>query len=233
MTHLITGAGSGIGAALARVLHERGDELLLVARSDERAADLREAYPGAVTLVADLEDSAGLERALGADVLPSRLESLVHAAGDVHLDRVADFDLADWQRQLAVNLTAAALLVRAALPALRAGGGTVVLVNSGAGLTAHPGWAAYAASKFGARALADSLRGEEAGNGVRVTSVFPGRTATPMQQKVHDQEGKAYDADDWSAPETVSASILHVLDLPADSAIPELVVRPRPPLTRR
>jgi len=49
-----------------------------------------------------------------------------------------------------------------------------------------------------------------------------------MQEKVHEQEGKAYDAGDWSAPETVAASILHVLDLPADSVVPELVVRPRP-----
>jgi short-subunit dehydrogenase len=228
MTHLITGAGSGIGAALARVLHERGDDLLLVVRSDERAAELREEFAGAETVVADLEDSAALERALAADSLPARLDSLVHAAGYVDLQPVADFDLGSWQRQLAVNLTAAALLARATLPALRAAGGTVVLVNSGAGLAAHPEWSAYAASKFGLRALADSLRGEEAGNGVRVTSVFPGRTATPMQEKVHEQEGKTYDAGDWSTPETVAASILHVLDLPADSVVPELVVRPRP-----
>ena len=228
MTHLITGAGSGIGAALARILHERGDDLLLVARSDERAAELRQEFAGAETVVADLEDSAALERALAADSLPARLDSLVHAAGYVDLQPVADLDLGSWQRQLAVNLTAAALLARATLPALRAAGGTVVLVNSGAGLAAHPEWSAYAASKFGLRALADSLRGEEAGNGVRVTSVFPGRTATPMQEKVHEQEGKAYDAGDWSTPETVAASILHVLDLPADSVVPELVVRPRP-----
>jgi len=228
MTHLITGAGSGIGAALARVLHERGDDLLLVVRSDERAAELREEFAGAETVVADLEDSAALERALAADSLPARLDSLVHAAGYVDLQPVADFDLDSWQRQLTVNLTAAALLARATLPALRAAGGTVVLVNSGAGLAAHPEWSAYAASKFGLRALADSLRGEEAGNGVRVTSVFPGRTATPMQEKVHEQEGKTYDAGDWSTPETVAASILHVLDLPADSVVPELVVRPRP-----
>jgi short-subunit dehydrogenase len=227
-THLVTGAGSGIGAALARALHGRGDDLLLVARSDERAAELRESFPGAETLVADLADPDGLERVLGADSLPRRLDSLVHAAGYVDLQPVADFDLRSWQRQLAVNLTAAALLARAALPALREAGGTVVLVNSGAGLSAHPEWSAYAASKFGVRALADSLRGEEASNGVRVTSVYPGRTATPMQEKVHDQEGKEYDAADWSTPETVAASILHVLDLPGDSVIPELVVRPRP-----
>ncbi len=227
-THVITGAGSGIGAALARTLHERGDDLLLVARSDDRAADLRVDFPGAESLVADLADPEGLEQTLASTGLPDRIDSLVHAAGQVDLQPVADFDLGAWQRQLAVNLTSAALLVRAALPALRAAGGTVVLVNSGAGLAAHPTWSAYAASKFGLRALADALRDEEAEHGVRVTSVFPGRTATPMQAKVHDQEGREYDADDWSAPETVAGTILQVLDLPADSVIPEVMLRPRP-----
>jgi NAD(P)-dependent dehydrogenase (short-subunit alcohol dehydrogenase family) len=152
----------------------------------------------------------------------------VHAAGVVDLAPVAGFDLRRWQQQLTVNLTAPALVTRASLPALRSARGTVVLVNSSAGLTAHPSWSAYAASKFGLRALADALRAEEGEHGVRVTSVYPGRTATPMQQKVHAQEGKEYDAGDWSAADTVAGSILHVLDLPADSVIHDLTVRPRP-----
>jgi short-subunit dehydrogenase len=100
-------------------------------------------------------------------------------------------------------------------------------VNSSAGLQASPSWSAYAASKFGLRALADSLRAEEAGNGDRVTTVFPSRTATPMQEKVHEQEGRTYDASRWIKPETVAETILHVLDVPADATIPEVVVRPR------
>jgi short-subunit dehydrogenase len=227
-THLVTGAGSGIGAALARLLHARGDDLLLVARTDARAKDLRSELPGADVLVADLADPAGLEAALASASLPDRLDSLVHAAGVVDLAPVAELDLGRWQQQLAVNLTAAALLTRALLPALRAARGAVVLVNSGAGLAAHPTWSAYAASKFGLRALAAALRAEEGEHGVRVTSVYPGRTATPMQQKVHAQEGKEYDADAWSTPETVAATILHVLDLPEDSVIPDVTVRPRP-----
>jgi short-subunit dehydrogenase len=227
-THLVTGAGSGIGAAVARRLHERGDTLLLVARNDDRAADLREQFPGAETLVADLADPAGVERAAGPDTLPARLDSVVHAAGVVDLGPVGDLQLDRWQQQLDVNLTSPALLTSAALPALRAGRGTVVFLNSGAGLAAHPTWSAYAASKFGLRALADALRGEEAGHGVRVTTVFPGRTATPMQEKVHAQEGKEYDAAAWSSPDTVAATVLHVLDLPEDSTIPEVSVRPVP-----
>ena len=114
-----------------------------------------------------------------------------------------------------------------ALPALRAARGTVVLVNSGAGLFAHPQWSAYAASKHGLRAFADSLRGEEAAHGVRVSSVSPGRTATPMQEKVHAQEGKDYDPSQWIDPATVAAAILQALDLPDDAVLTDLSLTPR------
>jgi NAD(P)-dependent dehydrogenase (short-subunit alcohol dehydrogenase family) len=227
-THLVTGAGSGIGAALVGALHERGDALVLLARSGERADDLAATYPGATTLVADLADPPGLERALAEAHLPDSLDSVVHVAGAVDLAPLAELDLADWQRQLDVNLTAPALVTRAALPALRAARGLVLFVNSGAGLAAHPDWSAYAASKFGLRALADALRGEEKPHGVRVTTVFPGRTATPMQEKVHRQEGRDYDASAWIDPRTVAATILHVLDLPRDATVPEVSVHPAP-----
>jgi short-subunit dehydrogenase len=227
--HVITGAGSGIGAAVTRVLHERGDELILVARDEERGHRLSMEYDGARVVVADLADPLSIETRLSAGHLPQRLDSLLHIAGVVDLGPVADLSFEQLREQLDVNLVAPALLTRAWLPALRAARGLVLFVNSGAGLSAHPDWSAYAASKFGLRALADSLRAEEAEHGVRVTSVFPGRTATPMQEKVHALEGNAYDEDRWIQPETVARSILHVLDLPPDATIPELMIRPLPP----
>ncbi|MDH2415348.1 SDR family oxidoreductase [Nocardioides sp. CER19] len=218
--HLLTGAGSGIGRELARRLSRRGDELWLVVRDP---AKVTEEFPDARLIVADLADSTAIA---GLD-LPDRLDSLVHAAGVVELGAVAELDEAAWTDQLAVNLVAPALLTRAALPALRAARGTAIFVNSGSGLRANPGWAAYAASKFGLRALADALRLEERDHGVRVTSVFPGRTATPMQEKVHRQEGKDYDESHWIRPETVVDALVSVIDLPADATIPEVQVSPR------
>ncbi|MEI5674684.1 MULTISPECIES: SDR family oxidoreductase [unclassified Nocardioides] len=222
MIHLLTGGGSGIGAVLATRLLERGDEVVAVARSAGRAEQLADGLPGATTLVADLADPASL----AGLALPDALDSVVHAAGVVTLGPVAELDAAAWTAQLQVNLVAPALLTRLALPALRARRGTVVLVNSGAGLHAHPQWSAYAASKHGLKALADSLRTEEASHGVRVTTIYPGRTATPMQAEVHRQEGKAYDAAAWIRPETVADAVLHVLDLPRDATISDLTVRP-------
>lgn len=222
-THLLTGAGSGIGALLARALLGRGDEVHVVARNDRRATELARQLPGARPLVADLDHPESIESLH----LPDRLDSVVHAAGVVELGGVVELSVQDWAHQLRVNLVSPATLTRVALPALRAAGGTVVLVNSGAGLSAQPHWSAYAASKHGLRAFADALRGEEAQHGVRVTSIYPGRTATPMQEKVHAQEGKEYDATEWIRPQTVVEAILHVLDLPDDATVPDVTVRPR------
>ena len=225
MKMLLTGAGSGIGQAVADVLHARGDDLVLLARNEQRAGDLRDRYAGTDVRVADLAEPASLAGVV-EDI--DELDAVVHAAGVVELGPLADLGLDDLTGQLDVNLVAPIELTRALLPALRAGRGTVVFLNSGAGLTAHPDWSAYAASKFGLRAVADALRAEESGSGVRVTSVYPGRTATPMQQKVHEQEGKSYAAADWASPATVAASVVHVLDLPRDVTIPDITMRPVP-----
>ena len=223
--HLITGAGSGIGAAVADVLHGRGDELVLLTRSEDRARELAERYDGATTLVADLADPASV----AALEVPDALDSLLHVAGVVDLASVGELAAADLREQVDVNLVAPVLLTQACLPALRRARGLVVFVNSSAGLVASPDWGAYAASKFGLRAVADALRAEEVEHGVRVTTVFPSRTATPMQEKVHEQEGRVYDSTQWLRPETVADTIRHVLDLTPDATIPEVTVRPLAP----
>lgn len=224
--YVVTGAGSGIGAVLARSLAERGDDLVLLGRTQQRADELVAQFPGAVGVVADLAEPGTLH-GIGR-LVDGPVDGLVHVAGVVTLGTVGEAKLADWQHQLDVNLVAPALLTREFLPALRASRGTVVFVNSTAALSVSPTWSAYSASKYGLRALAEGLRSEEAGNGIRVTTVFPSRTATPMQESVHAQEGKAYDPDAWIAPESVAAMITHVLDLPRDATIPEVIVRPGP-----
>ncbi len=226
MKHVVTGAGSGIGLALAHRLTARGDDLVLLARNDARAAELVDAFPAAQVLVADLADPGTLN-GLGRQV-DGPVHSLVHVAGVVELGRVDRLRLADWDEQLAVNLTAPAVLTRELLRHVREGRGTVVFVNSSAGLSAHAEWSAYAASKSGLRALADALRAEEVDHGVRVSTVYPSRTATPMQEKVHGQEGRDYDSSQWIAPGTVADTVLHVIDLPVDATIPDVTVRPGP-----
>jgi len=226
-THFVTGAGAGIGQCVARRLAARGDELVLLARSTARAEDLAADFPVARAVVADLADPASLASAL-AGMLPERLDSLIHVAGTVDLGTVAEQPPEVWRRTLDVNLAAPAELTRLCLPALRAARGQVVFVNSGSGLRANPHWSSYAASKHGLRALADALRGEVREDGVRVTSVYPGRTATGMQAKVHEQEGREYDPSDWADPDSVATTVLMALDLPRDAEVTDLRVNPGP-----
>ncbi len=226
--HVLTGAGSGIGAVVARRLAGRGDGLVLVARDAARSAQLIAGFPGSTAIVADLSDPASLAAAVEDAGLPDRVDSVVHAAGIVDLGAVSDLRIESWTSQLSVNLVAPAELTRLLLPRLRAARGQVLFVNSVAGLSAHPQWSAYAASKHGLRALADALRGEEARHGVRVTSVYPGRTATPMQAQVHTQEGVAYDPSQFIDPESVASAILAALDTSPDATVTDITVRPGP-----
>ncbi|MDL4773778.1 MULTISPECIES: SDR family oxidoreductase [Thermomonosporaceae] len=172
----------------------------------------------------DLNEPRRLEAALAVDGLPERLDGVVHAAGMVRLSPVAELEADEWIDHLNVNLVSAAELTRLLLPSLRLAKGHVVFVNSTAGLRANPEWAAYAASKFGLRALADSLRAEEPE--LRVTTVYPGRTATEMQQRVRAQEGQPYAADDFAAPATVARVLVAAIETPRDAVVSDVTVRP-------
>ena len=242
-TYVITGATGGIGAAVAEALLEDGHELILAGRSAERLTELvkRLESPGygqtqemsldrlprtaaLRPLHLDLAEPRRMEAALAVTDLPGRLDGLVHCAGAVDLGRVADMEADQWMEQLMVNLVGVAELTRLLLPALRAALGHVVFVNSGSGLRAHPGWAAYAASKHGLKALADALRAEEPG--LAVTSIYPGRTATEMQRKVRAQEKGGYDPADYIQPHTVARAVVTALTTPRDAVITDLTVRP-------
>ncbi|GGB77477.1 SDR family oxidoreductase [Deinococcus soli (ex Cha et al. 2016)] len=220
---VVTGAAGGIGAALAREL-AAGHDLILSGRN-VGALEALCAEVGGTPLVLDLTRPESFEAALAG---LGRVSNVVHNAGVVELGAVAEQDHAVWSHTLAVNVVAPAELTRLLLPRVRAERGSVVFVNSGAGLRANAGWASYAASKFALKALADALREEEAAHGVRVTSVYPGRTATPMQEKVRSQEGAPYTPEAFVRPESVAALIAFALNAPRDALLPDLSVRPGP-----
>ncbi|MGH3240543.1 MAG: SDR family oxidoreductase, partial [Spirillospora sp.] len=193
-----------------------------VINPDAVAAQRRNA--SITTIPVDFTEPLRIEASLAVAGLPPRLDGVVHAAGMVHLAPVADMEADEWIQHLSVNLVSAAELTRLLLPALRAAEGHIVFVNSTAGLRANPEWSAYAASKFGLRALADSLRAEEPS--LRVTTVYPGRTATEMQRKVRAQEGHPYAEDDFAAPGTVARVLVSALETPRDAVVSDVTVRP-------
>ncbi|MET7302147.1 SDR family oxidoreductase [Embleya sp. NPDC005575] len=221
-TYVITGAGSGIGAEIARRLRESDHDLVAIVRSERRAAEL--AGPGVRTVVADLERPETIADAL-APLAEETFAGLVHSAGIAELGTVAETAADVWSRTLTVNVLAVAEVTRVLLPALRRGRADVVLLNSGAGLRTNAGWTAYAASKHALKALADGLREEEPA--LRVTSVYPGRTATAMQRGVREQEGGVFERERYSDPGTVAGVVVSTLTLPVDSRIDDVTVRSR------
>jgi NADP-dependent 3-hydroxy acid dehydrogenase YdfG len=104
--------------------------------------------------------------------------------------------------------------------------GQVVFINSSAGVSASVNLSQYAATKFALRAIADSLRQEINGESVRVLSVYPGRTAGPMQESVHKMEGKAYYPERLMQPEEVAAMVIQALSLPRSAEVTEIFMRP-------
>lgn len=197
---LVTGAGSGIGRALALLLAERGDELALVGRRPAPLERCREealaaGARGVRVFPADIRDEAALARvAARLEEESGALDGVVNNAGRSVFASVGEMSLADWQGVLDVNLTGTFVVVRALLPLLRAGRApAIVNVASTLGEVGLKGAAAYCAAKAGVlnftRALALDL-GEE---GIRVAAVAPGPVRTEM---LETERGDGVDVDE-------------------------------------
>lgn len=189
---LVTGASSGIGAAVARRLARAGHRVALVARRRERLeALLEELGPGHLALPCDLTDAAALERAVAAagEALGG-LDLVVNNAGIGYRARVADLEPELLAQVIATNLTAPLLVCRAALPHLRRGKRPVmVLVSSVLGRRGYPTQAAYAATKAGVCSLGESLRLEWEREGIAVCTLDPGLTRTEILERQPNPAG--------------------------------------------
>ena len=228
--HLVTGATSGIGRAIALQLAASGRTLHLLGRDASRLQAIAEAVEQrgarAMTHSIDLADPVQCEAGLTSlrDQI-QRLDVLVHSAGCVGLGPVATAPVEELDWMFRLNLRAPFALTQALLPALRQARGQVVFINSGAGLRAKGGWGQYAATKFGLKALADSLREEVSADGVRVLTAFPGRTASPMQARVRELEGQPYRAEDYMQPEDVAQMVVQALAVDRRAGVHEINIR--------
>ena len=187
---------------------------------DETAGQVERHGARAVRLPADLVAPGGAERLAEriAQVLGAT-DLLVHCAGVFPLVP-AESD------QAREHVRAAETLTRRLLPLLRTGPGQIVFVNSSAGLPGARATGAYAESKQALRILADHLRDEVNPDGIRVLSIYPGRTATPMQAAIHRQEGKPYLPERLLQPEDVAAVVLHALAMPQGAEVTDISIRP-------
>jgi len=224
---LVTGGAGGLGAAIAEVLAEVGMRMVIGDLDPDRArgtADaVVEAGGAAIAVPLDVCDAAGAHAAVAAaEARYGRLDVLVNNAGT---DLTLPFDEipADaFDRVLDVNLGGPVIMTRAALPALRRSRGHVVNIASTASFRGWPNASAYHASKWGLRGLGQGLFTELREYGVRLTTVFAGGMRTPfILDRFPDTP-----LDVLQDPRTVALAIRAVLDLPADSVVPEITVLP-------
>jgi len=230
-TALVTGASGGVGRAIAVRLAAEGVTVGLTGRSSERLEAAEAAAngvgPRSFSVVADLSNEEDVERLrsrLHATV--EGLDVLVHCAGTIGHGPVHTAEVAELDRQYRANLRGAYAVTQSLLPMLEARRGQVVFINSSAGLDAGPQSGAYAATKAGLKAIADSLRGEVNEDGIRVLSVFLGRTATPMQETVCAYEGRPYKPEQLIQPADVAEMVISALRLPATAEVTEIRIRP-------
>lgn len=230
-TALVTGASSGIGKAIALALAAQGVDLCLIGRNRDALDGVSQAAQAqgirATVYPLDLErdeDIRQLKAQLEHDSRP--VDILIHSAGILITGRWNESRIEDFDRQYYINVRAPYLLTQTLLPELIERQGQIVFVNSTAGKNARGGVGQYAATKHALLALADSLREEVNPLGVRVLTVYPGRTASPMQAALFAEEGREYRPERLLQPEDVAAAVVNALLLPKTAEVTDLHIRP-------
>ena len=228
---VVTGAGSGIGRAIVLELARRGMPCYLVGRSllklQEVARLANQLGVESIPIVIDLGDArVGATLAEQLRSVGRPIELLVHSAAVISLARIEEATVEDFGKLLAVNVLAPFAITKHLLPDICARRGTIVFVNSS--VVHHPaaGTAEYAASKHALKGFADGLRQEVNARGVRVISVYPGRTATPLQASLCELEGREYQPDKLLQPEDVAEVVVHTIALSRTAEVTEIMIRP-------
>jgi NADP-dependent 3-hydroxy acid dehydrogenase YdfG len=231
---VVTGASSGIGKAIGLALAARGAALCLagrrldlleeVAEAIRRNGTLARTYRADLTVDQDIEQLAqSVHRDFG------RADLLVHSAGAIALGELEQASVEDLDSQHSANVRGPYALTRALLPMLKEHRGQIVFINSSVGLRTRAGVGHYAATKHALKAIADTLREEVNADGVRVLTVFPGRTATPGQAAIHELEGRPYRPERLIQPEDVAAVIINAVELPRTAEVTDISIRPFKP----
>jgi len=221
---VVTGGTSGIGLAIVQDL-ARDHQVYALGRNKDSLPALRQ-RENIEAVELDLLDFAAAERFIRE--IPG-IDVLVHSAAVSRPLRLEQATPEDWQQQFSINVFAPAQLTRLALPALRKQEGQIIFIGSGSGTKAEGGNTVYCASKFALNALAHALRQEEREYGVRVSTVAPGPTDTPMNRKTRESQGnfEAIDSREYSTPGSVAAAVRLVISASDDTQITDIAVRPR------
>ena len=217
---LVTGASSGIGLAIAQALAAEGAQIHAVARSWPQTIENWQLHKADFTVEADV-------KRLASEVSASApLDVLIHSAGALEIGTVADLPITQLDVMYQVNVRAPFLLTQLLLSDLTKCTGQIVFINSSAAVAPNTTLAGYSSTKAALKSIADCLRMEVNPSGVRVMSVYPGKTASFMQKHAHALAGKPYNAAHLMQPEDVAQMVLSVLALPKTAEMTDLHIRP-------
>ncbi|MEO2047108.1 MAG: SDR family NAD(P)-dependent oxidoreductase [Pirellulales bacterium] len=230
---IVTGASSGIGRAITLALAEYEPDLVLLARNIERLEEVASlarsrGASSAVTSSTDLQDLASityLTEELRKKHKHARL--LVHCGGGYARAKMGDASLDDLDRLYRTNVRGPLALTQAMLPLLIEGAGDIVFINSSLSHRATADTGQYGATQRALNAIAETLRQEVNPLGVRVMNIYPGRTATPLQEHIFSHEGLSYRPERLLQPEDIASIVVHSVLLPRTAEVTDVHVRPR------
>jgi len=227
----VTGASSGIGRAIALALSREGVQLCLVGRNPitlaETVAAARQ-HSRVSSFQIELTEQEKLQPLLlHLEEKIGKLDILIHGAGVIHQNTMERARIEDFDLQYNTNVRVPYLLTQRLLPLLTSACGQIVFINSSVGLaTRRPEVGQYAATKHALKAIADSLREEVNPKGIRVLTLYLGRAATPMQEKLFQQEGREYHPETLLQPEDAASVVVHALMLPRTAEVTDISIRP-------
>ena len=235
---VVTGASSGIGAAVARALAREGAHVALAARRRDALIEVqagleRQGADRSIVVPTDVTDRSQVGRLVSrAEDELGPVDALVNCTGVMYYTLMSNVREDEWERTVEVNCKGALNCVGAVLPRmLERGRGHIITVSSDAGRKVFPGLAVYSASKFFVEALSQGLRLETAGTGIKVTTVQPGNVATDLLAMSEDSEALELYGQPSGArvldPEDVAASVVYALTQPDHVAVNEILVEPR------
>jgi NADP-dependent 3-hydroxy acid dehydrogenase YdfG len=218
---LVTGASSDIGSAISHSLADTGVHVIASGRDEAKLSLVARGRGSDIDIAAaDLTTVSGRDAVRAMVAQRGRLDVLVLGSGIY--ERSAEADAL--RRQLVANVEAPYQLLQAVLPYLVASKGQVIFINSTQGLSASPGVGQFAATQHAMRAIAGSLRGDALG--VRVTSLFLGRTATARQEAIFAMEKRPYTPELLIQPADVANMVTSLRMLPRTCEVMEITMRP-------
>jgi NADP-dependent 3-hydroxy acid dehydrogenase YdfG len=228
---VVTGASGGIGRAITLALAREGVQLCVVGRNPISLADTVAAarkFSQASSFEIDLTVEENLKPLLRyLEEQGDRVDILIHSAGVMHQDPMACARIEDLDLQYATNIRAPYLMTQRLLPLLTTARGQIVFINSSVGLTAkRPKIGQYSATKHALKAIADSVREEVNPKGIRVLTIFLGRTATPMQEVAYQHDRRDYHPEFLLQPEDIATMIISALSLPRTAEVTDISMRP-------